>query len=140
MFMADNKMVFRKRRPIFQTERLFSFLAVLSFAAALSGQAERKTIAASEAADHIGEHQTVCGAVASTRYASSSRGQPTFLNLEKPYPDQIFTVIIWGRNREKFGRPEVQFKDKDICVSGTIESYRGVPQIEAREPSQIETK
>jgi DNA/RNA endonuclease YhcR with UshA esterase domain len=96
-----------------------------------------RTLTAEQARDHIGEHATVCGTVASARYASSSRGQPTFLNLDKPYPEQLFTVIIWGQNRAKFGAPETDLRGKRICVSGLIESYRGVPEIEARQPSQI---
>ena len=118
--------------------RLISAIALCLFAAGCFLNGESKTLAASEAINHIGEHRTVCGVVASARFASSSRGQPTFLNLEKAYPNQVFTVIIWGRNRARFGQPESQFKNKDICVSGTIESYRGVPQIEARESNQID--
>lgn len=94
-------------------------------------------ITPSEAKNHIGEQATVCGNVASARYASSTRGQPTFLNLEKPYPNQIFTVVIWGRNRAKFGNPETEYRGKRICVTGTIEDYRRVPEIEARVPNQI---
>jgi len=49
------------------------------------------------AKDHIGERITVYGAVVDTRYASSSRGRPTFLNIGKPYPDPgRFTVVIWA--------------------------------------------
>ncbi len=94
-------------------------------------------ISPAEAKNHIGEEATVCGNVASTRYASSTRGQPTFLNLEKPYPNQIFTVVIWGRNRAKFGNPEIEYRAKRICVTGKIEDYRGVPEIEAKAPGQI---
>jgi hypothetical protein len=41
-------------------------------------------ITASEAKNHIGERATVCGHVASIRYADRSKGQPTFLNLDEP--------------------------------------------------------
>ena len=68
---------------------------------------------------------------------SLGAGRPTFLNLDKPYPNQVFTVVIWVENRSAFGKPEVDFKDKNICVSDRITSCRGVPQIEARHPSQI---
>lgn len=56
----------------------------------------QQKITAADAKNHMGEEATVCGYVASARFASSTRGQPTFLNLEKPYPNQIFTVLIWG--------------------------------------------
>jgi DNA/RNA endonuclease YhcR with UshA esterase domain len=96
-----------------------------------------ETITASEAKNHIGETATVCGKVASTKYAASSRGRPTFLNLDRPYPDQIFTVLIWGSDRPKFGQPEETYRGKDICVTGKIKEYRGVPEIIAYEPEQI---
>jgi DNA/RNA endonuclease YhcR with UshA esterase domain len=114
--------------------RLFIVTALV--AASPVAHAQQKLTAA-EAKDHVGERATVCGAVVSTRYAVRSRGEPTFLNLDKGYPDQIFTIIIWGRDRAKFGAPETKYANKNVCVTGTITSYRGVPEIEATEPSQI---
>lgn len=96
-----------------------------------------RPLSAAEAADHLGEHATVCGQVVSTKYASTSRGQPTFLNLDRPYPRHIFTVVIWGEDRAKFGSLEGFYKNKRICVTGRIESHRGQAQIVARDPSQI---
>ena len=97
----------------------------------------QKKVTAAEAKDHIGETATVCGNVVSTRYAASTRGQPTFLNLDKPYPNQIFTVVIWGSNRNKFGAPEVDYKGKRICATGKITEYRGIPEVSADTPAQI---
>jgi len=97
----------------------------------------QKKLSAAEAKDHIGENTTVCGEVVSTRYAGSTKGQPTFLNLDRPYPNQIFTIVIWGSNRSKFGRPETDYKEKRICVTGKIAEYRGVPEIVADHPGQI---
>lgn len=97
----------------------------------------QKKLSATEAKDHVGETATVCGSVVSTRYAASTRGQPTFLNLDKPYPNQIFTVVIWGSDRSKFGAPENDYKGKRICVTGKITEYRNVPQIIAERPQQI---
>ena len=91
----------------------------------------------SEAKAHVGERATVCGIVASTRYAASTKGQPTFLNLDKPYPNHVFTVLIWGENRSKFGTPELEYKSKRICVTGEITIYRGTPEIVADNPDQI---
>jgi site-specific recombinase XerD len=50
--------------------------------------AAQKKLTAAEAKDHVGETATVCGSVVSTRYATGTKGQPTFLNLDKPYPNQ----------------------------------------------------
>ena len=98
------------------------------------------SISAAEAKNHVGEKATVCGDVASTRYAASSRGNPTFINLDKPYPNQIFTVLIWGNNRPKFGDPEEAYRSKHICVTGKISDYKGAPEIIAYEPSQIKVQ
>jgi micrococcal nuclease len=94
-------------------------------------------ISAAEAKNHVGERATVCGVVASTHYAAMSRGNPTFINLDKPYPDQIFTVLIWGSDRPKFGDPEERYRNKRICATGEIADYKGVPEIVAYEASQI---
>ena len=102
---------------------LFTFFAV--------GQ-ENKRIFASQAGQHIGENTTVCGTVASEHYAANAKGQPTFINLDEPYPRQIFTVLIWGSDRAAFGQIP-----KKLCVTGTISSYRGIPEIIARKPNQI---
>jgi hypothetical protein len=51
----------------------------------------QKKLTAAEAKEHFGDNATVCGEVVTTRYAASSKGEPTFLNLDKPYPNQIFT-------------------------------------------------
>jgi len=92
-----------------------------------------------EAKNHIGERTTVYGTVVDATWASGSNGKPTFLNLGNPYPDQDrFTVVIWIGNRAKFPEPpEVYYHGKTIYVSGLIDSYEGVPQIEVTSPDQI---
>jgi hypothetical protein len=97
----------------------------------------QKKLSPAEAKDHVGETATVCGSVVSTRYAASTKGQPTFLNLDKPYPNQVFTIVIWGSNRKKFGTPETDYKGKHICINAKISEYRGTPEIMADDPQQI---
>lgn len=63
-----------------------------------------ETIPANEAAKQIGERATVCGMIASERTASSSRGTPTFIDLDKPYPNQVFTVLVWGDQQTAVGK------------------------------------
>ena len=120
------------------------FVSLIALAVVISGcylkAQSTKTLTAGEAGQHVGENATVCGLVASARYAARSRGGPTFLNFDKPYPDQIFTIVIWREDRTKFGAPDVRYSAKRICVTGTIASYRGTPEIVAREPSQIRTQ
>ena len=93
-----------------------------------------------EAINHIGERATVYGPVISTHYASTSKGQPTFLNIGKPYPDpDRFTVVIWGENRSNFPQaPEILYANKTLYITGLIIEYKGVAEIEVVSPSQIE--
>ena len=58
-------------------------------------------ITPSDAKSLIGKREIVCGQVASANFAVRTKGQPTFLNLDRAYPNQIFTVLIWGNNRVK---------------------------------------
>ena len=80
--------------------RVVPFL-VLAWSLALYGQ---QSVTAADAKSHIGQQTTVCGNVAGVHYASRSRGEPTFINLDKPYPNQVFTILIWGSDRPKFGK------------------------------------
>lgn len=115
------------------------FLLVASGTQSGQGQTAKApaTLTAAEAASHVGEVATVCGVVVDTSYLSSNRGRPTFLNLDKPYPDRIFRVVIWGADRDKFGEPEKKYRDKDICVTGLIRRHHGRPEIIAKDPGQI---
>jgi hypothetical protein len=92
-----------------------------------------------DAINHVGEQGTVCGPVLDSNYASSSNGQPTFLNLGKSYPDpDRFTVLIWGSNRGKFSPPpEKAYAGRTICATGLIQSYAGAAEIEAKAPGDI---
>jgi hypothetical protein len=56
----------------------------------------------SEAAKHVGENVTVCGTVVGVHTAERSNGSPTFVNLYKTYPNQVFTILIWGSDAAKF--------------------------------------
>lgn len=94
-------------------------------------------LTAAQATSHVGEKAKVCGTVASAKYVPRSRGMPTFLNLDKPFPDHIFTAVIWGHNRPRFPTPPEALAGSFICVSGLITSYRNLPEIVVNDPSQI---
>ena len=95
------------------------------------------SISPEDAAGHVGESATVCGIVSSAHYAARSRSQPTFLNLGKAYPSQIFTAVIFGEDCAKFGEPEKTLQGKRICVTGAIPLYRGSAEVILYEPDQL---
>lgn len=119
-------------------KKLFiAILLSLAFAIPIYAAPPSATLTADQARNHIGETATVCGLVASTHFAGQSRGTPTFINLDKPYPNQVFTILIWGEDLAKFSpRPDI-WQGKRVCATGTITSYRGAPDIVAKSPSQI---
>jgi hypothetical protein len=87
---------------------------------------------------HVGESATVCGTVASARYAAKSKGAPTFLNLGKPYPQHVFTTIIWGRQRSQFSYKLEELQGRHVCITGTVKVHNNIAEIEVSNPAQIE--
>ncbi len=75
---------------------------------------------------NIGSKSCVCGTVVSTKYSEKSGA--TFLNLDKKFPNQIFSVTIWKNARTNFSYlPEKELKGKKVCISGKIEDKNGTP-------------
>ena len=120
--------------------RLRARFIALSFLPLWFAAAQAEELSTDKAAQHIGESATVCGTVASARYAQQVGGKPTFLDLEKPHPKSAFVVVIWGDNRAAFGTPEKTLLDKRICVTGTIKLFRGRPEMVLTSPSQLSQK
>jgi hypothetical protein len=59
------------------------------------------------------------------------------LNLDKPDPHSPFTIVIFDELRSRFVRPEEKFRNKDVCVTGRIQEFRGAPAIIVSDPKQI---
>ncbi len=112
------------------------FVTLLLLAPAAPAQPQR--ITTREAKNHVGEKATVCGRVVGIHFVSSGKGQPTFVHFDDQYPNQVFTLVIWGSDRPKFGRPEDLYRNKDLCVTGKITSYLEVPEIVASNPNQVQ--
>ena len=111
---------------------LIATAAILAVSAANAA-----SITAEQAAGHVGEVATVCGPVGNIVYASGTRGQPTFIDFGREYPDLVFVALIWGSDRPKFGTPEVTYWGRSICVTGEIHNYKGKPEIIVSDPGAI---
>jgi hypothetical protein len=109
----------------------------LFFGASLCAQ---QRLTAGEAKAHVGQQATVCGKAVGVHYAAGSRGQPTFINLDQPYPNQVFTILIWGSDRARFGNPEQQYSYRNLCATGIISTYRGVPEIIVHDRTAIKVQ
>jgi hypothetical protein len=122
--------------------KLFISAAALAGGVLASGTlaAHAAPITPEEAAKHVGEDVTVCGTVAGAKHAGQARGAPTFIDFGQPYPNSIFTALILGSDRAKFGTPEKDLQGKQVCVTGKIRLYEGKPEIILTDPKQLSGK
>jgi hypothetical protein len=106
------------------------------FAACTTTKGQDRKLSTREAKNHIDQHATVCGRVVGWRHVPASFGNPTLLDLDKSYPNQPFTVFVWEKNRASFRDPE-GYRNKNVCVTGRIESHRGAPEMIISNPAQL---
>jgi hypothetical protein len=111
------------------------YLAVAAMLLLWAALGQAQTLTASQAKAHEGESATVCGKVASEKTAVSSRGKPTFINLDSAYPNPVFTILVWDDDRKNVG--ELPHVGSRVCVTGLIKDYRGVPEIVVRSSGQF---
>ncbi len=99
-----------------------------------------KKIEVKDIAKHIGDSVQFCSKVYGTRYFESE-GNLTLLDVNSTYGTQPVGVVIRGADREKFlNKPEQLYKDKEVCISGTVQLYNNIPQIIIYHKEQIKVK
>ena len=88
------------------------------------GKAKFNSVQASLFVDS-GQKKEICGTVVSTHY---SKNKHIFLNLDKAFPNQLFSLTIWNSNLHNFSyQPHIELKNKKVCVKGKISESKGVP-------------
>lgn len=94
------------------------------------------TIAAKNAAQHIGKTVTICDKVFSSTMITPSN--ITQLDIGGYDPNPPLTIMIPAAYRAKFkGKPEIDYRGKDIIVTGKLISYNGKPGIVITSPKQL---
>lgn len=89
----------------------------------------RGAINTEAAKEHIntGKKQTVCGTVVSAK--KSGKGN-VFLNLDKSFPNHVFSITIWSSDVPNFSyAPHEYLMKKEVCVTGKIGDHQGVPSM-----------
>jgi endonuclease G, mitochondrial len=89
----------------------------------------RNSFNTSRAPFYSGKNETVniCGTVVGTK--RSAKGN-IFLNLDRQFPNQVFTISIFKDNVINFSyQPEKFLDGKVICVRGKISDFNGIPGI-----------
>lgn len=113
---------------------LLTVLTVFSFVAV-----NAQKLTPEQAARRVGDSVQVCGRIYGGRFFETSSKSPTLLNMGDNYPKAPLTITIYGDVRSTLGYvPEVELKDKEICVRGTVRLFRGKPELVVFTASQIE--
>ncbi len=82
------------------------------------------------------EKVRICGTVVSTKL---TRGGHSFINLDKKFPNQIFTVAIWKDYKNNFSyQPHIELEGKKACFEGKIRISQGTPTMEIQHEKVVE--
>jgi hypothetical protein len=97
-----------------------------------SGTNSLLKLSATEVKGHVGTNAIVTGKIAEVNVAE----RLVRLNFERPYPDQVFTAVIFAANTNLFPQVE-KLKGKTVAVTGKIAAYRDHPQIVLTATNQL---
>ena len=102
-------------------------------------------IPSSEAGSYIGKKITVAGTVKSTYYAETENGKPTFINLDKPFPENTLTIVLFDVDVENTGFNRFAYENKQVTITGLVEQYKDEfgkirPSIHITNSAQINEK
>ena len=77
----------------------------------------------------------VCGTVVSTRY---SRSGNLWLNIDKQFPHQLFSVFIRKNDLINFSfQPDKELIHQEVCFNGMVENMNGTPTMSLKQEKQI---
>lgn len=86
---------------------------------------------------YVGKTITVCSKVQST-FVTKGDKKTTYINFGKPYPNNTFTAVIFSNDSANFKYiPSKYLKEKNVCITGKVELYKGKPQIIMKKEEQI---
>jgi len=90
------------------------------------------TVPAAQAYQYIGDYRVVCGHV--SQVTEFSKGK--YLNLGATYPNQDVTIVVWDSDMGNFDNLG-QYEGRELCVQGTVSSYKGTPQVKLSSMNQV---
>ena len=85
------------------------------------------TITTAKAKDYMDKEVCVVGKVISFKLASDGKST-NYINIDKPYPESVFTVVISNNYLEKLNIKIEDLKDKNIYIKGKITTYKNDPK------------
>ena len=85
------------------------------------------TITTAKVNEYMDKEVCVVGKVVSFKIASEGKFT-NYINIDKPYPDSVFTVVITNNHLEKLNLKIEDLKDRDIYIKGKITTYKNDPK------------
>ncbi len=85
------------------------------------------TITTTKVNDYMDKEVCVLGKVVSFKLASEGKFT-NYINIDKPYPESVFTVVITNNYLEKLNIKIEDLKDKTIYIKGKITTYKNDPK------------
>ena len=120
--------------------RIFLQFAIICISTLLLNGQDTSKVTIYNAKLFVGKQVTVCDKVVDI-FRPSGENKPIYINFGAKYPDHVFTAVIFAKDLPSLPyNPIEAFKDKEVCISGTIAEYKGKPQIVLNGPKQITLK
>lgn len=85
------------------------------------------TITTAKVKEYMDKEVCVLGKVVSFKLASEGKNT-NYINIDKPYPESVFTVVISNFYLEKLNIKIEDLKDKEIYIKGKITTYKNDPK------------
>lgn len=99
----------------------------------MSAHAAEPKIEAFKAPFHVGKSVMACGSLAEVKHLSNRH----YLNLDKPYPNQSLTILVWNKDyrwfEERFGKID-SYVGRRFCARGKVEEYKNNMQMQVTNP------
>jgi len=111
---------------------LFVLVLVLKLSADPTNSPALAKIGTLEATNFYGKEMIVTGKVAQV----SIRPGIVFMNMDKPYPDSPFALIIFPSATNQFGNIK-SLKGASVEVKGKIKNFHGKPEIVLEKSNQL---
>ena len=98
----------------------------------------QETITVAQAKDFVGKEVFLTGKVAGTKPMTSKVGNPLLLlDIDKVYPDNEMTIVIFHEVLEKGKFTEATLQNKSVKVKGIISMYKERLEIIVRDEADL---
>ncbi len=111
-------------------------IAIMGYMIGLAPVLASDYILATQAKEYEGYPAKVCGIVKSLEKTSKS----TFIYFDDQYPHKLFYAVIWSDKEAQINQeiPFSSLMEKEVCVTGLIDSFENIPLIIVDKADQLE--